>query len=360
MTQFERRPGEWVAKFQLAGQRHWVPGGPWPSKKMAAEAERAHRVRITGKFSDLTCAEFAERWLTDWPRKAGATQRLYAQAAERFAGHFGATPLAGVTRFEARSWALGIPRNLSKILGTMYEDARNIGLVESNPFANLRLPATERTAEIAPPTMDEYRALLGACLVLGREYAEEFRSLITLTAWTGLRASEVMALRREDFEPRHLNVRRARKDDGTYGPPKNGHERRIALPVEARIQDRLVEWEGSPFAFHTMRGKPLKKGSLYYLWNRVRDSSGTTMPRAADGVAAIRFHDLRHFAATQWLERGASHFDVSVLLGHEDGGALVMARYGHPSKEAATERLVALSEAHAAEIGRSATTRRSA
>jgi hypothetical protein len=32
-------------------------------------------------------------------------------------------------------------------------------------------------------------------------------------------------------------------------------------------------------------------------------------------------------------------FAVSVQLGHEDPGALVMSRYGHPSKEAARERL---------------------
>jgi hypothetical protein len=32
---------------------------------------------------------------------------------------------------------------------------------------------------------------------------------------------------------------------------------------------------------------------------------------------------------------GIDHFAVSVQLGHEDGGALVMSRYGHPSKEAA-------------------------
>ena len=353
MSQYERRPGEWVAKYTLNGVPHWVKGGPWPSKKMAAEAEQAHRARISGPTAEVTCAQFADRWLEEWPRKSPGTRKLYGQAAARFATQFGATPLADVKRFEARSWALGVPRNLSKILGTMYEDARNIGLVEANPFSNLRLPATERTAEIAPPSMDEYRQLLAACLVLGREYADEFRALIQLTAWTGLRASEVMALKRTDFEERHLNVRRARKDDGSYGLPKNGVERRIALPVEARVQDRLKEWEKDDFAFHTMTGETLKKGSLYYLWNKVRDNSNTTMPRHADGVGPVRFHDLRHFAATQWLERGASHFDVSVLLGHEDGGALVMARYGHPSKDAATDRLLALSEG----IGRPATDR---
>jgi hypothetical protein len=47
-------------------------------------------------------------------------------------------------------------------------------LVESNPFSNLRLPATEKTEEIAPPSLEEFRSLLGACIVLGG-YATEFR-----------------------------------------------------------------------------------------------------------------------------------------------------------------------------------------
>ena len=59
------------------------------------------------------------------------------------------------------------------------------------------------------------------------------------------------------------------------------------------------------------------------------------------GAPEIRWHDLRHFTATQLLEMGLSHFDVSVQLGHEDGGALVMARYGHPSTDRARERLLA-------------------
>jgi hypothetical protein len=39
------------------------------------------------------------------------------------------------------------------------------------------------------------------------------------------------------------------------------------------------------------------------------------------------------------LERGVSPADVAVQLGHTDGGALVMARYGHPSEDAARDRL---------------------
>jgi len=86
------------------------------------------------------------------------------------------------------------------------------------------------------------------------------------------------------------------------------------------------------FIFHSSRGRPLIQGSHHYAWRSVR---------AAAGLPETRWHDLRHFCATQLLELGLSHFDVSVQLGHEDGGALVMARYGHPSKEAARERLLA-------------------
>ena len=71
-----------------------------------------------------------------------------------------------------------------------------------------------------------------------------------------------------------------------------------------------------------------------------RDSSGTSAARIEAGIPPIRFHDLRYFCATQLLEEGLDHFAVSVQLGHEDGGALVMARDRHPSKDAARERLL--------------------
>jgi len=51
------------------------------------------------------------------------------------------------------------------------------------------------------------------------------------------------------------------------------------------------------------------------------------------------FYELRHFCATELLRLGVSHADVAVQLGHRDGGALVMSTYGHPSDDAARERL---------------------
>ena len=99
----------------------------------------------------------------------------------------------------ARAWALGVPRNVSKNISTMYEDARNVGLVQANPFSNLRLPATEKTELVAPPTLAEFHALLAACMVHGN-YAPEMRAMLTFTAWTGLRSGEVQGLKWDDID----------------------------------------------------------------------------------------------------------------------------------------------------------------
>ena len=343
-----RRGGKWVAKFQLRGKQQWVPGGPWSSKRAAQEAERRYRDRLAARRTDETCASFAERWLEEWPRPAASTRRSYAQAMKRFCEDFGPTLLGEVERLSARSWALGVPRNVSRIVGIMYEDARNIGLVEHNPFSNLRLPASERTAEVHPPSMDEYRELLEACAVLGG-HGPEFRAMVQLSAWTGVRAGELHALRWEDVRADTIEVRHARKRDGSLGKPKNGKARTIAYLPPARVLDEVPR-RPDPFVFHSPRGNPLVQGSHHYAWRQVRAASGIPIRRAEAGLPELRWHDWRHFCATQLLELGLDHFAVSVQLGHEDGGALVMSRYGHPSKDAARTRLL-----HAFELSEVAT-----
>ena len=334
-----RRSDKWVAKFQHRGEQVWVPGGPWATKRHAQEAERRHRDRLEARRTNETCASFAERWLEEWRRPEASTQRLYAAAAKRFAEHFGPTPLGEVEVLSARTWALGVPRSVSRVIGTMYEDARLAGLVESNQFSNLRLAATERKAEISPPTMDEYRALLESCAVLGG-YGPEMKAMIQFAAWTGVRQGELFAVQWDDVGETEVTVRRSRKLDGSLGAPKNGRARSVPLLPPARVLDEVPR-RPDPFVFHSTRGKPLTKGTHAWSWQRVKARAGVE----------IRWHDLRHFCATQLLELGLSHFDVSVQLGHTDGGALVMQRYGHPSVDAAKGRLLRAFSVDDAQIG---------
>lgn len=337
-----KRGNKWVAKFQLRGEQVWVPGGPWDSKSQAREAERRHRDRLTAHRSEETCASFADRWLEEWPRPATSTQRQYRDAMKRFAEDFGPTPLCDVERLSARTWALSVPRYISRTVRTMYEDARNVGLVEHNPFSNLRLPTAERTEQIEAPTLDEYRCVLEACTVLGA-YGSEFRAMVQFAAWTGVRAGELQALKWEDIGAETVWIRRARKRDGTEKRPKNGRERQIAFLPPARVLDDLPH-RPDPYVFHSPLGNALDQGSHFYAWREVRASAG---------LRHIRWHDWRHFCATQLLELGLDHFAVSVQLGHTDGGALVMARYGHPSADAARGRLLQAFELGAVQTGSS-------
>jgi integrase len=333
VTAFQRPPrsGKWVAKFELRHEQHWVPGGPWSTKSAAKAAEQRYRDKLNARCSSETCASFADRWLEEWPRRALSTQRNYRDAVKRFADHFGPTPLGDVERLSARTWALSVPRGVSRVVGIMYEDARNVGLVEGNPFSNLRLPLVERT-DIHPPTLEEYRALLRACTVLGG-YGPEFRAMIQFSAWTGIRAGELQALRLSDVDTDQIHVRHSRRRDGSLGPPKNGKAESMPFPPPARVLDQVPR-RPDDFVFHSPRGLPLQQGSHHYSWRTVRARAGVR--------ETIRWHDLRHFCATQLLELGADHFAVSVQLRHHDGGKLVMERYGHPSREAAKDRLLAL------------------
>jgi integrase len=345
VSTFERPKdsGRWVAKFQLNGKQVWVPGAPWSTETRARTAERRHRDFLEARRTDETCASFVDLWLKDWRRPEASTNRLYAAAAERFADHFAQTPLGDVGKLEARTWALTVPRRTSQIVGTMYQDAINVGLVDVNPFANLRLPSVEKKAEITAPSMEEYKALIDACSTLGG-YGAEFRAMVQFAAWTGLRQGELFGLQWIDVGADTIQVERSRKLDGSLGVPKNGRRRTIALLPPAQVLDVVPRRHESPFVFHSVRGRPLIKGTHGWSWQKVK---------AAAGLPDVRWHDLRHFCATQLLELGLDHFAVSVQLGHTDGGALVMARYGHPSVDAARARLQAAFELGDADIGSS-------
>lgn len=323
-----KRGDRWVAKFRLNHQQHWVPGGPWDTKRQAQEAERQHRDFLTAKHSEETCETFAERWLEEWPRPATSTQRSYTDAAKRFGAHFGSLRLDEVTVMAARKWALSQPRGISRVIRVMFSDARTVGLVIDNPFDNLRLPKNEVSREVRVPTMEEYRACLFACSVLGG-YGAEFRAMIQFSAWTGVRAGELHGLKWEDIGAETVMIRRARKRDGAMGKPKNGKERRIAFTPPARVLDGIPRRDDG-FVFHAPRGNPLVQGSHHFAWREVR---------AAAGLKEMRWHWWRHFCATQLLELGMSHFDVATQLGHTDGGLLVAQTYGHPSEDAARRRV---------------------
>lgn len=153
----------------------------------------------------------------------------------------------------------------------------------------------------------------------------------------GVRPGELAALRWCDLDipNRRATIRRALDGQGGIKPPKNGKARRVVLPPPALralgMVPRPLNQEDT--IFHTPRGKRLTKGTLAYLWRPI----GAAW--RARGGQDLDLHELRHARATLLLERGLAPADVAVLLGHTDGGRLVMTLYGHPNEDRARDRL---------------------
>lgn len=330
MTAF-RRGKRWCAKYVRQGRQVWVPGGPWQTKQAALDAEHAHRRRRDQDREQVTCAEWAARWTAEWPRQAASTRRLYEWAAGMFAARFAGRPVRDVTRLEARSWALTVPRKAVTVLGTMFEDARDVGLVESNPFAALRLPSQDRARKLTVPTVADLDRLSAACRVLG-DYAPEFAGLVEFAAWTAVRQGELFALRWQDIDGDEAHVTRSQRQDGTYGPPKNGEVRTVALLPPALKALEAADGARRPdgLLWHAVRGGRLTKANHAWPWQKVR---------AHARLDTMRWHDLRHFAASQLLNLGLSPYDASLHLGHTDGGRLVVERYGHPDHARVRRRI---------------------
>jgi integrase len=188
-------------------------------------------------------------------------------------------------------------------------------------------PPPLRSQVTIAPSPGDIRRLIDA--------AEESRSeplgaAIALAAVTGCRRSELCGLRwgDVDFAAGKIWVRRAVKHGLDHrqvvvGPTKTHSSRSIALDPLAlavlaehrqRVQDaaRQVGATAQPDAYvlsaDPASAEPLKPDSLGQAFRRVAERAGVR----------LRFHDLRHFSATQLIGAGTDVRTVAGRLGHAD------------------------------------------
>lgn len=203
-----------------------------------------------------------------------------------------------------------------------------------NPAVVVRVPPPihRRASPLSP---DEARTLL--------EFAGDHRlgGMFVLSLTTGLRIGEVSGVSWADVDLTR-GILRVRQQVQALGkgiialvPLKTASSRRTlslpALAVEAlkarrkaQLEERMragADWKGSAddLVFTTAEGKMLHPGT-------VRDVLAATLK--ASGLDLVKFHTLRHAAATLLLTDGTPLFDVSRILGHAQIGTTADI-YGH-------------------------------
>jgi integrase len=184
--------------------------------------------------------------------------------------------------------------------------------------------------------------------VLTPDQAKEFleaasghrlEALFVLALTTGLREGEILALkwRDLDLEAGMLQVRgnlQRIKGEVFITTPKNRYSRRhvtlsslATTSLHAHRARQLSErmelgavWEDNDLVFANGVGKPIERTDL------IRRQFAPLLEHA--GLPRIRFHDLRHTAATLLLLQGIHPKVVSEMLGHSQVG-ITLNLYSH-------------------------------
>jgi len=219
-------------------------------------------------------------------------------------------------------------RAVHSILHFALKRAVRIGIVPRNVADMVDAPAVRRF-DIHPLSREQARRYLEEA------QTERLSALFTLALATGLRLGELTALRwsEVDLNQRKIRVVATLKWRGTVGSdagrapvwtePKTRASRRqitIAAPVaEALRQHRQVQrlerlavgpvWEEHDVVFSDEIGRPLTHDAVRWRHTRI-------LKRA--GLPTIRFHDLRHTAATLLLGQNVNPKVVSEMLGHSN------------------------------------------
>lgn len=310
------------------GKPRWL--GTFDSEQAAKEAEREATTNV------LTVERWGEIWLSDYARAAPATRMVYRQAVRTISKSIGKLRLDRLERRTARRLANEWPRNTHAVARTMWNDAIRDGVCKENPWANLRLTQSRGRKDLIALTEQEVSELADLAESTHGEYGLEARAIILTLAYTAVRPGELCALKWSDLDApeRELHVRRSLDATNTEKLPKNGKTRIITVaPQVLRALQSVPRLLSDDYIFHTITERRLTKANLFYLWRPIAKAW------EGQGRPHLQTAELRHAAATILLERGVSHADVAVQLGHEDGGALVMGRYGHPSKDRSRDRL---------------------
>ena len=204
-------------------------------------------------------------------------------------------------------------------------DAVRAGEVSGNAAALARPPRVEGY-EVAPMTPTR------AAEILDATGGTDLEAPISLALWTGIRQGELLGLRWADvnLEGRRLSVNLALhgrhgrwfleatktpKSRRTIGLPEPAAEALAAHRQRQLEQRRLVgpEWDTrfTDLVFTDRFGRPIDGRNLTQRFQTILRNAG--LPR-------IRFHDLRHAAATLMLASGTDLKVVSEILGHSTIG----------------------------------------
>ena len=229
-------------------------------------------------------------------------------------------------------------RQAGAILKTALKQAVEVeNLITINPATRVKLPKSNSVTP-TPFNFSELKQFLE----IARSHRLYF--YFRLSAFTGARRGELLALKWSDFDGKTINLTKNRTSIGNevieQNTTKGGNngQRRVPLDNETieqfkehrrrQLSERMAlgeYWQDTGYVFTQDNGLPLYTSTVSDLYRKLIKKAG---------LRHNRLHDLRHAHATELLRLGEPLHVVANRLGHRD--AMVTATiYAHVSSEQA-------------------------
>lgn len=271
--------------------------------------------------SDITISELLSKWLDRKYRECEAsTFRDYRSAIKTHLDpSFGSLSLSELTTIDVREWIQDQYISNKRInnvlipLRAIFSEAYQDELIDQNPLDRIKhLPRT--SPEVTPFTKEEMIQILSEC-------EGQIRNIFQFAFWSGVRTSELVALRWSDvdFDKGTAFIRNVRTRAGEKDRPKtNSGIRKLELlkPALDALIDQQNYTNDSDHVFHNPRTDepwthdgPLRKTA----WKPALARAGVTYRKA---------YCTRHTFASLVLSAGADPMWVAYQMGHKDWGMI--------------------------------------
>ncbi|MEM7093720.1 MAG: tyrosine-type recombinase/integrase [Actinomycetota bacterium] len=299
---------------------------------------------------------WAERWLTTLGDKKPKTSESYESIVRKhLLPRFSSWPIGAIDyptvltfvgELQASGLGPGTIRNIRDVLRLVLQLAVRSGTLKSNPVVGVKVAKSRRkemvflgptdivrlASEVARPP-ERYRRGERR-----RSGYPEYGMLVRTAAFTGLRAGELVALRRKavDLRQRRLNVRESASEargELQIVATKTYEHRAVPVPGSlcSELADFVRDLDGDDFVWRSPEGGAFRYGNWFKRHFKPAVLRSGLPP-------TTRFHDLRHSYAAMLISKGAHPRSIMERLGHSTI-TVTLDTYGHlfPGLEAALD-----------------------
>lgn len=250
------------------------------------------------------------------------------------APNFGDSSIRNITAQDCDRWVKGRGTTLASetfvheldVMKAIFEFALELGLILSNPARHIKRRRII-SKQIVVPSLEQFKQLVSAIRLAdghegNQDRTKEGADLVEFLAYSGARIGEVTG-GGDANQKRPLlwtDVDFGRNTIFLPGTKTEAAPRTI--PISKKLHALLMRLKAE--------NNPMPTTSIASI-KSARKCLQTACKKL--GFPQFTHHDFRHFFATTCIESGVDIPTVSRWLGHKDGGALAMKRYGHLRQE---------------------------